>query len=143
MDVLAALVAFVFVVLDVIALFIAMVTRWPLRFRLKTMLVAVTIVALQLGAILWLNHQYHRQLRDVRSVLAEHPEIDRVWLGTNDDVELEVEQVFFSTQGQPGLTFYSHGIDKVSKDDFRRRLERALKERQPVVPDYVQEYRIR
>jgi hypothetical protein len=143
MDPLAALVAFVFVVLDVIALFIAMAAMRPFRFRLKTMLVAVTLVALQLGTILLLNDQYYRQLRDVRSVLADHPEIDRIWLGTNDDVEIEVEQVFFSIQGQPGTTFYSHGIDTVSKDEFRRGLERALKERQPVVrPDYVQEYRI-
>jgi hypothetical protein len=144
MDVLAVLVAFVFVVSDGVILIITLATRRPLRFRLKTLFVAVTVVALQLGTILWLNHQYYRQLHEVRAVLTEHPEIDRIWLGTNDDVELEVEQVYFSIQGEPGLTFYSHGIDTASKDEFRSDLERALKERQPVVrPDYVQEYRIR
>ena len=143
MDPLAVLVALVFVVADGIVLF-AMASMRPWRFRLTTLFVTVTVVALQLTAIVWLNHRYHRQLRDVRSVVAEHPEIDSMWLGTNDDVELEVEQVFFSVQGEPGLTFYSHGIDKKSKEQFRRRLERALTERQPVVrPDYVQECRIR
>jgi hypothetical protein len=143
MDPLAVLVAFVFVVLDGILL-IAMAARWPLRFRLKTLFIATTVIALQFGAILWLNHRYLWQLREVRAVLAEHPEIERMWLLTNDDIELEVEQVYFSIQGQPGVTFYSLGIDTQSKDEFRRSLAGALKERQPVVrPDYFQEYRIR
>jgi len=146
MDFLAFLVAVSFVILDGVVLFIATVylNLSPLRFRLKTLFVAIAVIALQLSAVQWLYHQYYRQLHDVRTVLAEHPEIDRVWLGTNVDIELEVEQVYFSIKGRPDLTLYSPGIDTVDKREFRKRVERALKERQQVlVPDYLPEYRIR
>jgi hypothetical protein len=74
-------------------------------------------------------------------VLAEYPEIDRVWLMTNDDVELEVEAVYISVVGQPGLTFGFGGIDGASKSEIREHLDRALLEKRPIQrPNYVREH---
>lgn len=75
---------------------------------------------------------YYVQLRTVESVIAEFPEIDRVWLSTNDDVTLEVEELWFSTFNQPRAVFEIHGIDGASKSEIRTRLRQALLERRPV-----------
>jgi hypothetical protein len=113
-----------------------------MRFGLRSLFVLVTLFALFGGCIGWLRHAYYVQLRDVKAVLAEFPEIDRVWLGTNDDVQLEVELVYFSLKNQPGLILLSQGIDGATKPEFRRRLQEALQERQPVdLPSHVKEYR--
>jgi hypothetical protein len=98
------------------------------------------VAGLSYGVHWALNFQ-NAQLNDVRDVLADYPEIDRVWLGTNEDVQTEVEQVYFTIKGQPHVTFHSGGIDTVSKHEFRKRLVRALKQKRPVTrPEYVREY---
>jgi hypothetical protein len=147
MDVFSAFVAVSVGFWTGIALLIAMAraTVRPLpQFSLRSLFVMTAIVAGFSYFIFWCRNFYYFQLQDVRAALAEHPEIDRVWFGTNDDVQLEVEQVYFSIKGQPDMTFYFDGIDYVGKREFRKRLERALMERQPVVrPDWVVEYGIR
>jgi hypothetical protein len=85
--------------------------------------------------------EYYWGLNAVNAVLAEHPEIDRVWLSINPDVTLEVEGVYFSIVGQPNVIFHSDGIDGTTQEEFRERLERALRERHPVPrPEYATEY---
>jgi hypothetical protein len=147
MDVFAFFAAIIGVICTAVAVFMAMdrSTGRPLpHFSLRSMFVITAIVAGFSYAVYWCNQAYYWQLYDVRDVLAEHPEIDRVWLGTNNDVDLEVEQVFFSLKGQPDLTYDSHRIDGQDKREFRKSLERALEERRPVVrPDWVVEYGIR
>lgn len=147
MDVFAFLAAIIGLICTAVAVFIAMDRssgRSLPRFSLRSLFIITTIVAGFSYAVNWFNHAYYWQLYDVRDVLAEHPEIDKVWLGTNNDVFLEVEQVYFSIRGQPDLTYDAHRIDGQGKREFRKRLERALKERQPVVrPDWVVEYGIR
>jgi hypothetical protein len=102
------------------------------RFGLRSLFFVMAAVALVCGGYKWLREQYYVEARTVNAVLAEHPEIDRVWFSTNDDVTLEVEQVYFSLRDQPGLTFCADGIDGVSETEFRQQLERALREQRPV-----------
>jgi hypothetical protein len=56
------------------------------RFSLKELLVAVLFAAVIAWAAKLMNDGYYIQLHTVDSVLAEFPEIDKVWLQTNDDV---------------------------------------------------------
>src|SRR5262245_35182022 len=115
-----------------------------MRFRLRTLFAGTAIIAVIAYGVYWVQDLYYYQLRDVRAVLNEYPEIDRVWLGTNDDVFFEVENVYFSTKDQPLSTFHCPGIDGASKSDFRKRLVRALEERRSVsLPNYVAEYSFR
>jgi hypothetical protein len=112
-----------------------------MRFGLRSMFVVVTIFALLAGGIGWLRYAYYVQVRKTKAVLAEFPQIDRVWFVTNDDVHLEVEIVYFSVTDQPGLILESLGIDHASKALFRQRLQEALRERVPVnLPSYAEEY---
>jgi hypothetical protein len=104
-------------------------------------LLAVTSAALCGGLI---YDGYHIQLHAVDSVLAEFPEIDDVWLCTNDDVTLEVEGLWFSTVDQPGIVFgIDYGIDGASKSEIRRRLRQVLQERRPVELPARATYRLR
>jgi len=112
-----------------------------MRFSIRTLFVFVTLIALIAGVIGWVRNLYYVQLRAVNSVLAEYPQIDKVWLCTNDDVTLEVEQLYFSTVDQPELTFGIDGIDGASKSEIRKRLQHALQERRPVTrPYYATQY---
>ena len=129
MDIFAVFVAIIGVICTVVAVLIAMdrSTGRPLpRFSLRSLFIITAIVAGFSYAVNWCNHAYYWQLNDVRDVLAEHPEIDRVWLETNNDVDLEVEQVYFSIKGQPDLTYDAHRIDGQDRREFRKHLERAL-----------------
>jgi hypothetical protein len=113
-----------------------------MRFCLRSLFLCVTATAIICAAVGSIRGCYYVQLRAVDGVLSEYPEIDRVWLITNDDVELEVEQVYFSTDAEPELIYRSDGIDTVSTLEFRTRLERALREKRPVeLPTYVTEHR--
>jgi hypothetical protein len=147
MDAFAVLVGIIGLICTAVAVLIAMdrSTGRPLpRFSLRSIFIITAIVAGFSYAVYWCHHAYYVQLYDVREILAEDPEIDRVWLATNDDLELEVEQVFFSIKGQPDEAYYSGGIDTVDKREFRKRLEHALKERKPaVLPSWVVEYGVR
>ena len=112
-----------------------------MRFGLRSLFLYVTVTAMFCAAIGSIRGCYYVQLRAVDAVLSEHPEIDRVWLSTNDDVELEVEEVYFSIVSEPGSIYRSDGIDTVSKAEFRTRLERALREKRPVqLPAYATEH---
>ena len=113
-----------------------------MRFRLRTLFVIVALIALIAGVIGWVRNLYYGQLLTVNSVLAEYPEIDKVWLCTNDDVTFEVEQLYFSTIDQPELTFGIEGIDGESSSEIRQRLRRTLQERRPVTrPNHATELR--
>ena len=147
MDVFAFCVAIIGLICTAVAVFMAMdrTTGRPLpRFSLRSLFIITAIVAGFSYAVYWCHHAYYWQLYDVRDVLAEHPEIDKVWLSTNNDVDLEVEQVYFSIQGQPDVTYDAHRVDGQDRREFRKHLERAVQERKPVVrPDWVVEYDIR
>jgi hypothetical protein len=113
------------------------VSGW--RYNLRGMFAATTFVGVVIGALLvgarWF---YYVQVYAVREVLDVYPAIDRVWIGTNDDVQLEVEAVFFTVRDRPGVVFRSGGIDYVGEAEFRLRLDQALRERKAVeLPDYV------
>lgn len=87
---------------------------------------------------------YRVQLHTVDLVLAEFPEINRVWLCTNDDVTLEVEGLWFSTIDEPDAVFgIEWGLDGASKAEIRRQLRRALMERRPVELPARASYRLR
>ena len=104
----------------------------------------MTLAVLFCGAVVWLNNNYgyYSQVRTVNAALAKHPEIDKVWLSTNDDVRLEVEQLYFSVAGEPRVTYRIDGIDGASKSEIGEKLERALLEKQSVVlPGWVTEHR--
>ena len=107
-----------------------------MRFNIRTLFVIVTLVALIAGVVGWIRNLYFVQLRTVNSALAEYPEIDKVWLCTNDDVTLEVEQLYFSTIDQPELTFGIEGIDGASRSEISKRLQDALQEKRPVTRPY-------
>jgi hypothetical protein len=108
------------------------------QFSLRKFFVVITLVALVSGAVGGVRRLYYVQVSQVRAVLDEYPEIDRVWIGTNDDVVLEVEKVFFTVNNRPGAIFQSGGIDYVGEAEFRRRLDQALRERREVeLPDYA------
>jgi hypothetical protein len=51
-----------------------------MRFSLRTLFFVTATVAVICYGAYWLRNLYHSQLRAVNAVLAEHPEIDRVWL---------------------------------------------------------------
>ena len=116
-----------------------------MRFSLRQLFVVVMLIAVPLGIWgTWRNFHY-QQLNAVNDVLAEHPEIQNVSLVVNDDVQLEVEGVYFSVRGQPDVTYFAWGIDKVSKDEFRARLTHAIVQKVPVTipnvyPRYIIEY---
>jgi hypothetical protein len=113
-----------------------------MRFSLRSLFVIVTIVALIGGFVGWFRHLHYVQIRKLNAVLAEYPQIDKVWLITNDDVTLEVEQVYFSIAGEPGLIFKCGGIDHVGPLVFKNRLEAALRRMRPVtLPNYATEHR--
>lgn len=87
---------------------------------------------------------YYAQLHTVNSVLAEFPEIDKVWLCTNDDVTLEVERLWFSTFDQPDAVFeVEHWIEVASEQEIREWLQQALVERRPVKLPARARYRLR
>ena len=76
-----------------------------------------------------------------QDVLAEFSEIDRVWIWSNPDVQLEVEQIYFTLVGQPEVTYFAYGMDGSSKAEFRDRLAKAIREKTPVTrPVYAVEY---
>jgi hypothetical protein len=113
-----------------------------MRFRLRSLFVVMTIVAIPCGIVAWVRSLYYVQVRTLDSVLADFPEIGRVWLSTNDDVTLEVEQVYFSIVNQPELTYGIEETDGASKSEICTLLERALQERRPVkLPAHVTPYR--
>jgi hypothetical protein len=109
------------------------------QYNLGALFIVTTLVALVGGAVIVGVRRFHYgQVNEVRAVLDDYPEIERVWIGTNDDVQLEVEEVFFTVENQPGAIFQSGGIDWVGETEFRRRLEEALRERREVeLPDYA------
>ena len=104
-------------------------------------LLALTIPALCGGL---LHDGYYVQLHTVDSVLAEFPEIDKVWLCTNDDVTLEVEGLWFSTCDDPQAVFgIEWGIDGASESELRSKLSQVLLERRPVKLPARALYRLR
>jgi hypothetical protein len=116
--------------------------KFRMRFSLRSLFIVMTFVAVIGGVTLLVRSFYYVQLRRVNTVLAEHPEICMVWLCTNDDVTLEIEEMYFSTVDQPEVTFGIDGIDGASKSEIRRRLEDALREKRPVTrPNYATQYR--
>lgn len=105
--------------------------RFSLRSLFGVMTYAVIIAAIVVGFISWVRNLYYVQVRTVTAVLAEYPEIDRVWIGTNDDVSLEVQELYFSVVGEPNLSFGVYGIDGASKSTIRQKLDDALREKRP------------
>jgi hypothetical protein len=93
------------------------------------MFVVFGIVALLLGVWGRLRHWYYVQLREVYAAFAEHPELEIVRLVTNDDVELEVEQVYFIEKGHPENVYFTYGPDELERGEFRAELEKALREK--------------
>lgn len=118
---------------------LGVVTRRP--FVGSIAFLALTIPAL-CGGLFY--DGYYVQLHTVDSVLAEFPEIDKVWLCTNDDVTLEVEGLWFSTFDEPGAVFeIEHGIDGASESQIRKWLRQALLDRRPVKLPAHAKYRLR
>jgi hypothetical protein len=111
--------------------------KW--QYSLRTFFVVTTIVALITAAIGGLQRFHDVQVRRVRAVLAEYSQIDRVWVSTNDDVELEIEAIYFTVRGNnPDATYAIDGCDGASKAELRELLDRALRERREVeCPDYA------
>lgn len=115
-----------------------------MRFGLRSLFIFVTIAALVCWCVSWIRYEYLVQLRTVNSVLAEFPQIEEVWLCTNDDVTLEVEGVWFSTADQPDVILgIDSGVDGASKSEIRRRLRQVLLERRPVELPARAPYRLR
>jgi hypothetical protein len=113
------------------------------QFSLKGLMAAVLFAAVIAWAVKQMLDRYYIQLHTVDSVLADFPEIDKVWLWTNDDVTLEVQGLWFSTVDQPAVVFGIEGIDGATKSDLRKGLKRVLLERHPVpLPAYAN-YRLR
>jgi hypothetical protein len=103
-----------------------------MRFKLRTVFLATALIAVACAAMTWILGLYYVQVRRVNAALSNYPEIDRVWFCTNDDVTLEVEQLYFSTVSEPQHIFMIDRIDGVSVFEIRRRLDRALRERRQV-----------
>jgi hypothetical protein len=102
------------------------------QFSLKTLFVGTMCFAAVCAGLSWLRGVYLIQVRTVESLLTEFPEIDRVWLSTNDDIMLEVEGLWFSTVDQPNVIFEAEGmLDGASKSKIRELLRQALFKRQP------------
>jgi hypothetical protein len=113
-----------------------------MRFGLRSLFAAIALVAMICGLFAWVRGLYYVQLRRVDAVLADYPAINKVWLCTNDDVTLEVEQLYFSTIDQPQLILGIDGIDGASKSEIRERLNRALQDRRPATrPTWAVVYR--
>ena len=110
------------------------------QFSLRALLVTCGCAALVCWGVSCIRYAYFVQLRTLNFVLAEFPEIDKVWLCTNDDVTLEIEGLWFSTVDQPQAVF---GIDGASKSEIRKRLRRVLVERRPVELPPRATYRLR
>ena len=92
------------------------------------------------GGLLYDGHNI--QLHTLGAVLNEFPEIDRVWLRTNEDVTVEVEGLWFSTVDQPEVVFQIGSIDGSTKTEIRKKLKLALRERRQVpLPTYVSGFR--
>jgi len=114
------------------------------QFSLKTLFVGTMCFAAVCAGLSWLRGLYLIQVRTVESVLAEFPEIDRVWLFTNDDVTLEVEGLWFSTIDQPNVVFEAEGmLDGASTSEIRALLQQALSKRQPTSLPARAIYRLR
>lgn len=68
-----------------------------MRFSLRGIFWATTMLAAVFGFFACSGELYHAYryagVQTVGSVVAEYPEIDRVWLATNDELYLEVEEV--------------------------------------------------
>jgi hypothetical protein len=117
-----------------------------LRFRLRTLFVAVAVIAFALGGVVWLFNLYesfyYEQVSTVRTALAEHPEIETVWVLTNDDVQFEMEQLFFTVAGKPGVILGTSGVDGATKVEILAELDRALREQRPAqLPSYAEPWR--
>lgn len=112
-----------------------------MRFGLRKLFLLITIAAILLGGWAFLRNDYYAQIYDLNEVLAQHPEIEKVWIRHNPDIQIEVDAVYFSIAGQPNVTFYARGLDGSNKQDFQERLERALVEQRPVDrPSDVEEH---
>src|SRR5262245_45844659 len=104
------------------------------RFPLRSLFVATAVAVLILAGIKNLHDGiYFKQVRTVRAALAEHPEIDQVWVCTNDDVSLEIEEICFTIVGDPGTTYGIFGTDKQSKSELLTKLDNALKKHETVI----------
>lgn len=102
----------------------------------------MTITAVLCYVTTRVRDSYLFQLHNVNSVLAEYPNIDKVWLVTNDDITLEVEQVYFSLIGQPRVTFTIDGTQDDTKSEIRRKMDHAMEDKIPVArPHYLTEHR--
>ncbi|HET6880813.1 MAG TPA: hypothetical protein VFI31_11700 [Pirellulales bacterium] len=100
---------------------------------------AVTMAALCGGLV---YDGYYVQLHTVNSVLDEFPEIDNVWLCTNDDVMLEVEGLWFSTVDQPKAVFGVEGgstvrVSRKSECDCGKHFWSGLRHSFPHMPSTV------
>jgi hypothetical protein len=136
MDIFAVFVAIIGCICTIVAMLIAMdrPTGGPLpRFSLRSLFVITAIIAGFSYAVCRLQKEYYVDVHELNDVLAEHAEIDRVWICTNPDVYLEVEVVYFSIKGDANLTYSCRGPDGLQISEFRKHFERALQERVPVV----------
>jgi hypothetical protein len=116
------------------------------RFRLRSLFIAVAIVAVICVCAARISNflfpLYYIQVRTVKSALVEHPEIEKVWVSTNDDVTLEIEELYFSIASAPEVIYEIDGIDGASRSKILARLERALQERHPApLPAYAEQWR--
>lgn len=112
-----------------------------MKFSLRTLLIVVAVIA----AVCWLFSAAWNirqgQVIATNAVLADFPEIDRVWFTTNDDLQLEVEWVYFTVANNPTEVYVAQGVDHRGKAAFRADLERALTEKVPVLlPSYASEH---
>ena len=136
MDIFAALVAIIGCICTVVAVLIAMdrsTGHLMPRFSLRSLFVITAILAGFSYAVCRLQNEYYVDVYELNDVLAGHPEIDRVWICTNPDVNLEVEVVYFSIKGEPNLTYCCRGPDGLHISEFRKHFEHALQQREPVV----------
>jgi hypothetical protein len=116
------------------------------RSRHRDIFFAVMIVAVICGGVVWLHKLYYfmhyTQVRTVSSALADHPEIEKVWVCTNEDVELEIEKLYFSIADEPGVILKINGIDAASKSEIQQKLERAIRQQPSVdLPTYAEPWR--
>jgi hypothetical protein len=116
------------------------------RFTLRSLLIFVAVVAMVCGGLASIvriyQHLYYTQVRTVRAALAEHPEIEKVWICTNPDVELEIEELFFTVANEPGVILKIEGIDAASKDVIQAKLRRAIRQQPSVdLPTYAEPWR--
>jgi hypothetical protein len=116
--------------------------RQAVQYRLRTLLLVVTILAAVGGVYAGISRMYYVQVRRLNAVLADFPQIDEVWLATNDDATLEVEEVYFTVREKPGVIFKIDGIDGAASSEIRSCFERALREQVPASrPSWVTKHR--